>query len=105
VHAVFDLHSERFSAFELTDESEGERFDRAAEASSGSGARCLPCEDPMQLRERLAGARTRLRGAADIDFQIKTLLEKHNVARYFKVERTVREDHIFKQARRGHETD
>jgi Transposase DDE domain len=30
VHAVFDLPSERFSAFELTDESEGERFDRAA---------------------------------------------------------------------------
>jgi hypothetical protein len=30
VHAVFDLPSERFSAFELTDEREGERFDRAA---------------------------------------------------------------------------
>ena len=30
VHAVFDLPSERFSAFELTDESEGKRFDRAA---------------------------------------------------------------------------
>jgi Transposase DDE domain len=30
VHAVFDLPTERFSEFELTDESEGERFDRAA---------------------------------------------------------------------------
>jgi hypothetical protein len=30
VHAVYDLPSERFSAFELTDESEGERLDRAA---------------------------------------------------------------------------
>jgi hypothetical protein len=30
VHAVFDLPSERFSAFELTDELGGERFDRAA---------------------------------------------------------------------------
>ena len=30
VHAVFDLPSERFSAFELTDETEGERLDRAA---------------------------------------------------------------------------
>lgn len=30
VHAVFDLPAERFSAFELTDESEGEHFDRAA---------------------------------------------------------------------------
>jgi len=30
VHAVFDLPAERFSVFELTDEREGERFDRAA---------------------------------------------------------------------------
>jgi hypothetical protein len=30
VHAVFDLPTERFSTFELTDEREGERFDRAA---------------------------------------------------------------------------
>jgi len=30
VHAVFDLPTERFSAFELTDEREGERIDRAA---------------------------------------------------------------------------
>jgi hypothetical protein len=29
VHAVFDLPNERFSMFELTDESEGERLDRA----------------------------------------------------------------------------
>jgi hypothetical protein len=32
VHAVFDLPTERFSTFELTDEREGERFDRAAVA-------------------------------------------------------------------------
>jgi hypothetical protein len=37
----------------------------------------------------LPGPRTRLRRAADIDFQIKTILEKHHVARYLKVERTV----------------
>ena len=30
VHAVYNLPSEQFSAFELTDESEGERVDRAA---------------------------------------------------------------------------
>jgi len=29
VHAVFDLPQERFSSFEVTDEAEGERFDRA----------------------------------------------------------------------------
>jgi transposase len=58
-------------------------------------------EELISLRERLAGPRTRLRRAADIDFHVKTILEKHHVARYLKVERTVREDHIFKQARRG----
>lgn len=30
LHAVFDLPTERFSAFELTDETVGEQFDRAA---------------------------------------------------------------------------
>jgi transposase len=58
-------------------------------------------EELTQLRERLAGPRTRLRRAADIDFQVKTILEKQHVTRYIKVERTVREDHIYKQARRG----
>lgn len=58
-------------------------------------------EELTELRERLAGPRTRLRRAADIDFQVKTILEKHHVARYLKVERTVREDHTYKQARRG----
>src|SRR5262245_30329362 len=58
-------------------------------------------EKLTSLRERLAGPRTRLRRAADIDFHVKTILEKHHVARYLKVERTVREDHTFKQARRG----
>jgi hypothetical protein len=58
-------------------------------------------EELSEMRERLAGPRTRLRRAADIDFQVKTILEKRHVARYIKVERTVREDHIYKQARRG----
>jgi transposase len=58
-------------------------------------------EDLTELRQRLGGARTRLRRAADIDFQIRAILEKYHVTRYVKVERTVREDHIYKQARRG----
>jgi transposase len=58
-------------------------------------------EELTDLRERLAGPRTRLRRAADIDFHVKTILEKHHVVGYIKVERTVREDHTFKQARRG----
>ena len=58
-------------------------------------------DELADLRERLVGPRPRLRRAADIDFQVKTILEKHHVARYLKVERVVREDHIYKQARRG----
>lgn len=58
-------------------------------------------EELQQLRERLAGTKTRLRGAAEIDFQVKTILDKHVVGRYLKVERIVREEHVFKQTRRG----
>jgi len=58
-------------------------------------------EDLKHLRERLAGSRTRLRGAAEIDFQIKTIVDKHHVGRYLQVGRVVREEHIYKQARRG----
>jgi transposase len=55
----------------------------------------------QQLRARLAGAKTRLRGAAEIDLQLKVILEKHHVGRYLKVRRTVREEHQYKQTHRG----
>jgi transposase len=58
-------------------------------------------EELNELRQRLAGGKTRLRGAAEIDLQIKTLLDKHQVNRYLKVSRTVREEHVYKQTRRG----
>jgi transposase len=58
-------------------------------------------EQLQQLRARLVGARTRLRGAAEIDLQIRTILEKLRVERYLKVRRTVREEHEFKQTKRG----
>jgi len=58
-------------------------------------------EELKQLRVRLAGAKARLRGAAEIDFQVRTILDRHSVARYLKVTRTVREEHRFKQTRRG----
>ena len=57
-------------------------------------------EELNDLRERLTGAKTRLRGAAEIDLQIKMLLDKHHVNRYLKVSRTVREEHLYKQTRR-----
>jgi transposase len=53
------------------------------------------------MRERLASTRARLRGAAQIDLRVAEILEQHRVGRYLKVRRTVREEHTFKQARRG----
>jgi len=58
-------------------------------------------EELEQLRERLAGARTRLRGAADIDQQVKAIVDKHHVSRYLRVSRVVRQEHQYKQTRRG----
>ena len=58
-------------------------------------------DELKQLRVRLAGAKARLRGAAEIDFQVKTILDRYAVARYLKVTRTVREEHRFKQTQRG----
>jgi transposase len=58
-------------------------------------------EQLQQLRQRLASAKTRLRGATEIDLQVKLILEKYHVVRYLKVRRVVREEHEFKQAHRG----
>ena len=53
-------------------------------------------EQLQQLRQRLASAKTRLRGAAEIDLAVKLLLDKFQVARYLKVRRVVCEEHVFK---------
>jgi transposase len=58
-------------------------------------------EQLKQVRQRLAGAKTRLRGAAEIDQQVKMILDKYSVGRYLNVKRAVREEHSFRQARRG----
>ncbi len=58
-------------------------------------------EELVQLRERLAGAKARLRGAGEIDLKVASILDKHSVSRYLKVNRVVREEHSFKQTRRG----
>jgi len=54
-----------------------------------------------QLQRRLAGARARLRGAAEIDLRVAEILDRYHVSRYLKVQRVVREEHRFKQTRRG----
>jgi transposase len=53
------------------------------------------------LRSRLLKARARLRGAAQIDLEVAEVLERYHVGRYLKVRRLVREEHAFKQTRRG----
>jgi len=58
-------------------------------------------EELAALRQRLAGAKARLRGAAEIDLTIKTILDRHQVARYLKVARIVCEEHSFQQTKRG----
>jgi transposase len=58
-------------------------------------------EELKHLRERLASTKTRLRGAADIDLQVKTIVDNYHVSRYLQVNRVVREEHLYKQTRRG----
>lgn len=58
-------------------------------------------EQLEQLHRRLAGARARLRGAAEIDRRVQEILEQYRVVRYLKVQRVVRDEHSFKQVRRG----
>jgi transposase len=53
------------------------------------------------LRQRILGARARLRGASRIDLAVEEILERYHMRRYLKVKRTVRQEHTFKQARRG----
>ena len=54
----------------------------------------------LTLHQRAARDR-RLAGAAEIDRRVQEILEQYRVARYLKVQRVVREEHSFKQARRG----
>src|SRR5450755_2045932 len=58
-------------------------------------------EKLTELKRRLAAARARLRGAAQIDLEVAQILQHYSVGRYLKVSRVVREVHTFKQARRG----
>jgi transposase len=53
------------------------------------------------LRQRLASPKTRKRSAAEIDLQVAQILEHYHVGRYLKVGRSVREEHRYKQSKRG----
>lgn len=58
-------------------------------------------EELELLHQRLIKARARLRGAKQIDQRVEQILSQHFVDRYVKIKRIVREEHSFKQARRG----
>ena len=53
------------------------------------------------LRRRILGARSRIRGGARIDLEVEMILQKHRVRRYLKVKRIPRPEHTFKQKQRG----
>lgn len=53
------------------------------------------------MHRRLIATRARLRGAAEIDQRVAEILEQYRVTRYLEVKRVVREEHSFKQVRRG----
>lgn len=53
------------------------------------------------LRRRILGVRSRIRGGARIDLEVEMILEKHRVRRYLKVKRVPRPEHTFKQKQRG----
>lgn len=58
-------------------------------------------EELETLHQRLIKAKARLRGAKEIDQSIADILKHYHVGRYLKVHRVVREEHRFKQTRRG----
>jgi transposase len=58
-------------------------------------------QELSDLRQRLRGPKTRLRKAAEVDRKVEQLLRGHRVARYLHVRRVRREDHTFRQLRRG----
>ena len=57
------------------------------------------------LRQRLASPKARRRTVAEIDLRVAQLLERYHVTRYLKVRRGVREEHRYKQSKRGRPGD
>jgi transposase len=58
-------------------------------------------EKLVGLRERLRSPKTRLRSAVQIDQEIADIVAEHQVGRFLKVRRRMRQEHEFKQTRRG----
>jgi transposase len=58
-------------------------------------------EKLQQLRARLNSPKARRRKIGQIDIEVAQILQQYHVGRFLKVRRTVREEHRFKQTRRG----
>lgn len=55
----------------------------------------------LELKQKLASPKTRLRKAAKVDQKIEAILGHFRVARYLKVKRVVREEHRYRQHSAG----
>lgn len=65
-------------------------------------------EELEDLKRKLQSPKTRLRKASEVDLRIANILSHRRVARYLKVKRTIREEHVYRQktpGRPGPETE
>ena len=58
-------------------------------------------QDLVELKQRLATPRSRIRKARDVARRVDDILAHRRVRRYLKVRRTVREEHRYRQMRSG----
>ncbi|MGH9797506.1 MAG: IS1634 family transposase, partial [Candidatus Polarisedimenticolia bacterium] len=58
-------------------------------------------EELTDLKARRGNPKSRLRKAAEVDRKVEAILARHTVGRYLKVRRTRRDEHRFRQMRRG----
>jgi len=58
-------------------------------------------EELSDLKGRLASPKSRIRKASKVDKKVEEILKRGKVARYLRVRRVRREDHTFRQMRRG----
>lgn len=58
-------------------------------------------EELVDLKQRLASPKSRIKKAREVDRKVQDILERHRVDRYLKVRRTAEQEHRFRQMRSG----
>jgi transposase len=58
-------------------------------------------EELSELKEKLRSRRTRIRSAYEVDSRVQEILHRTAVADYVRVERTIAEEHTYRQATKG----